>query len=157
MAGIGEASAIIAVAGLGFKLSKRLVQFATDTKDAGKAISRFERDIRTTSETLEDVGKLIGDNNTAHLFNKNGITRAVRCSEVCKAIIADIETVLSKIGLVTDPAAFDKKDQDISFLQSLRWPFVKNQLRDLQIELEKTKLSLTLVFVAVMAAKCVSL
>lgn len=157
MAGIGEASAIIAVAQIGITLSKTIFEFATEIRDAPKAICRIGRDICTTSERLEEVGRLIEKNNTTQLFSETGIASAVRCSKDCKDIIADVSKVLAKGGWVPGSAALDKKDLDISLFETLRWPFVKTQLVGPQADLEKVKASLSLLFNSAMANAYVSL
>ena len=157
MAGIGEASAIIAVAKFGISLSKDIFEFAAEARDAPKAISYIGRDICTTSERLEEVGRLIDSNNTTKLFSITGIASAVRCSNDCKDIIADVSKVLTKGGWTSGSGALDKKDLKISFFVTLRWPIVKTQLIGPLAELEKLKASLCLLFTSAMANAYVSL
>ena len=157
MAGIGEASAIITIAQVGINLSIKIFEFATEIRDARGAIYRIGRDICTTSERLEEVGRLIQENNKTKLFSETGIASAVRCSKDCKDIIDDVNKVLAKAGWVPGSADLDKKNLDISLFETLRWPFVKTQLVDLQADLEKVKASLSLLFNSVMANAYVSL
>ena len=151
MAGIGEASAIIAVAQFGLKLSKTIFEFAGEVKEAPKEIRRIGRDICTTSERLEEIGRLIDKNATTRLFSDGGIASAVRCSNDCEEIITEVSTLLSKRGWVSGSAALEKKDLDISLLEALRWPFVRSKLASPQADLEKIKASLSLLFNSAMA------
>ena len=151
MAGIGEASAIIAVAQVGIKVSKTIFEFVGEAKDAPKEIRRIGRDICTTSERLEEIGRLIDNNHTSRFFNQGGIASAVRCSNDCKEIIAQVNGLLAKGGWVAESAAPEKKDFDVSLLDSLRWPFVRIKLASPQADLEKVKASLSLLFNSVMA------
>ena len=151
MAGIGEASAIIAVAQVGIKLSKTIFEFASEVRDAPKEIRRIGRDICTTSERLEEIGRLIEKNPISHLFSEGGIASAIRCSNDCDEIITEVTILLAKGGWVSGSAALDKKDLDISLLDALRWPFIRSKLASPQAELEKVKASLTLLFNSAMA------
>lgn len=151
MAGIGEASAIIAVAQVGIKLSKTIFDFASEVSDAPKEIRRIGRDICTTSERLEEIGRLIEKNPISHLFSEGGIASAIRCSNDCDEIITEVTILLAKGGWVSGSAALDKKDLDISLLDALRWPFIRSKLASPQAELEKVKASLTLLFNSAMA------
>ena len=120
MAGIGEATAIIAVAQIGITFSKTIFEFAAEIKNAPKAICRIEKNICTTSEKLEEVGRLIKKNNTTHLSSKTGIASAVRCSNDCKDIIADVNKMLAKRGWIPGSADPDKKDLNVSLFEALR-------------------------------------
>jgi hypothetical protein len=151
MAGIGEATAIIAVAQIGIQASKTIFEFVGEVKEAPKEIRRIGRDICTTSERLEEIGRLIDNNHTSRFFNQGGIASAVRCSNDCKEIITQVNGVLAKGGWIADAAALEKKDFDISLLDALRWPFLRTKLASPQADLEKVKASLSLLFNSVMA------
>ena len=151
MAGIGEASAIIAIAQLGIKFSKTIFEYAGEVKEAPKEIRRIGRDLCTTSERLEEIGRLINQNPTNHLFNEGGIASAARCSSDCNEIIVQVTGLLAKSGWVSGAGALQKKDLDISLLESLRWPFVRAKLASPQADLERVKASLSLLFNSAMA------
>ena len=151
MAGIGEASAIIAIAQVGIKVSKIIFEYAGEVKEAPKEISRIGRDICTTSERLEEIGRLINKNHTSHLFSEGGIASARRCSTDCSEIINQVSGLLAKGGWVSAPANLEKKDLDISLLGALRWPFVRVKLASPQADLERVKASLSLLFNSAMA------
>ena len=151
MAGIGEASAIIAVAQIGIQTSKTIFEFVGEVKDAPIEIRRIGRDICTTSERLEEIGKLIDKNSTSQLVSKGGIASAVRCSSDCDEIITQVSRLLAKGGWVSGPAALEKRDLDITLFEALRWPFVRVKLASPQADLERVKASLSLLFSSAMA------
>ena len=151
MAGIGEASAIIAIAQIGVKVSKTIFEYASEAKDAPNEISRIGRDLCTTSERLEEIGKLIDRNPATQLFNAGGIASAVRCSNDCKEIVDQVTGLLAKSGWTADPETLEKKDLDIGLIESLRWPLVRKKLASPQADLERVKASLSLLFNSVMA------
>lgn len=151
-AGVGEASAIIAIAQIGIKVSKTIFEYAGEVKEAPVEISRIGRDMCTTSERLQEIGRLIDQNPTTQLFREGGIASAVRCSKDCTDIIGQVTGLLAKSGYVPDPEALEKQDLDIGLLESLRWPLVRRKLASPQADLERVKASLSLLFNSVMAA-----
>lgn len=58
MAGIGEATAIIAVAQVGISLSNTLIAYVGEVRDAPSRIDRIGNEVLTTSERLKDIGGL---------------------------------------------------------------------------------------------------
>ena len=151
MAGIGEATAIIAVAQLGITVARSIFEYSGEVKDASNEIRRIGRDLCTTSERLEEIGRLIENNHTTQLFSEGGIASAVRCSNDCREIVDQVRDLLAKGGWASESAALEKKDIDISMLTSFRWPFVKTKLASPQADLERVKASLSLLFNSAMA------
>lgn len=151
MAGIGEATAIITVAQVGISLSQAIIGFVGEVRDAPKSIRRIGREISTTSERLEEIGHLIDRNATSHLFSKGGIASAVRCSSDCGEIITQVSGILGKAGWIPGSGALEKKDIDISLIDSFWWPFLRKKLIAPQADLEKLKASLSLLFNSAMA------
>lgn len=151
MAGIGEATAIIAIAQVGIQLSKTIFEFASEVRDAPKEIRRVGRDICTTSERLEEIGRLIEKNPISYLFSERGIVSVICCFNECEEIITEVSILLAKGGWISEPATLAKKDLDISLLEALKWPFIRSKLASPQAELEKVKANLTLLFNSAMA------
>ena len=151
MAGIGEASAIIAVAQIGITLSRTIFEFVGEVKDAPKQVRLIGREICTTSERLEEVGRLVDTNHTRQLFSEGGIASAKRCSNDCDDIITEVSALLAKGGWKPGSAAPELKDLDVSWLQALRWPLLRLRLAGPQADLEKLKASLSLLFNSAMA------
>ena len=147
-AGIGEASAILTVAQLGISLSKSLIKFIEEVKDAPSHIQRIGNEILTTSERLKDIGELVDQNSQSKVLSEGGINSAVRCSTECQQIIQDVRILLCKNGW-QDPAKDPDKDEvDSSLFSTLRWPFVKIKLEVPRAELHRIKIDLSLLFSA---------
>ena len=149
-AGIGEASAILAVAQIGITLSKTFITYCEEVRGAPSHVQRIGNEILTTSERLKDIGELVHRNSHAKVLSDEGINSAVRCSTECQHIIQDIRTVLCKGGWQSDPKDLDENEIDTSLFSILRWPFVKTKLEVPRAELHRIKLDLSLLFSAVM-------
>ena len=153
MAGVGEASAIIAVAQFGVNISVIVWEFAGEVRGARKEIGRLVNNIRTTSERLQEIGRLVEENPVSRLFNKEGIEGAVRCSKDCEDIIEDVTKLLVKEGRGPSLRTLEQKDLDISKLDAMLWPLLKKKLVSPQAELERVKANLMLLLYTAMARK----
>lgn len=149
-AGIGEASAILAVAQLGIKLSNSLISYIGEVQDAPFRIQRISNEVATTSERLRDIGDLVAKNQQTNIFSEEGINSAIRCSDECRKIIEDVKSVLRKGGWQKS-TAFDKEEIDTSLFSTLRWPFLKRSLEVPRAELQRIKIDLSLLFSSAMA------
>ncbi|KAL8797714.1 MAG: hypothetical protein Q9195_000066 [Heterodermia aff. obscurata] len=150
-AGIGEASAILAVAQLGISLSNSLISYIGEVQDAPFRIQRISNEVATTSERLRDIGGLVAKNQQTNIFSEEGITSAIRCSDECRKIIEDVKNVLRKGGWQRRSTAFDKEEIDTSLFSALRWPFLKRSLEVPRAELQRIKIDLSLLFSSAMA------
>lgn len=151
MAGIGEASAILAVAQLGISLSNTLIAYIADVKDAPNRIQRIGNEILTTSERLKEIGELIKKNEDTKIFSAGGINSAIRCSDECEKIIEEVKTIIQKNKWQPKSKEFKKDEIDISLFSTLRWPFVKIKLEVPRAELQRIKIDLSLLFSSAMA------
>lgn len=136
--GVGEASAILAVAQLGIKLSHTLISYVGEVKDAQNRIRRIGSEIATTSQTLSQIGDLVKTNGRTKYLNQEGIRSAERCSMECSVIIECVRSELEKTGWQADSSA------NASFLTTLYWPFVRGRLELPRTELQRIKADLTL-------------
>ena len=93
LAGIGDASAIIAVADLGLKLAQTLVTIIGDFRDAAININRLRDEIRLTSICLQQLGDLAKQN---RLVAGRGVLEATNLRERTRAVIWEIRTVIKK-------------------------------------------------------------
>ena len=153
MAGVGEASAILAIAQFGVKFSVTVWEFASEVKGARKEIGRLVDNIRTTSERLEEIARLVEENPVSRLFNRVGIKSAIRCSEVCRDILSEVTKVLVKAGREPSLGTLEQKDLDISKLGAYLWPFMKKKLEGPQAHLERVKADLILLLNVAMARR----
>ena len=149
-AGIGEASAILSIAQIGISLSKTLITYIEEVKDAPSHIERIGNEILTTSERLKDIGELVEQNPRTKVFSKEGINSAIRCSSECQKIIRDVKSVLCKGGWKAHSRDSDNDEVDPSLFSTFRWPFAKIKLEVPRAELHRIKLDLSLLFSAAM-------
>ena len=155
MAGIGEASAIIAVAQAGISLSMVIIAYVGDVRDAPKSISRIGNEIKSTSGRLEEIAEIIRDNPNTRLLLDTAVGDATRCSSECELILAQVGNLLVKGGWKRDSTGLSKNDIDTSVVASLKWPFLKTRLDTPRVELQRIKADLILLFNVAMARKYV--
>ena len=155
MAGIGEASAIIAVAQAGISLSMVIVAYVGDVRDAPKSISRIGNEIKSTSGRLEEIAEIIRDNPKTKLLLDTAVEDATRRSSECELILAQVGNLLVRGGWKRDSTGLSKNDIDTSVVASLRWPFLKTRLDTPRVELQGIKADLILLFNVAMARKYV--
>ena len=151
MAGIGEASAILAVAQIGFVLSNTLIAYIGEVKGAHYRINRIGNEIQTTSEQLKRIGELVKKNRQNPVLSQASITSAIRCSSECRDIINDVKRILCKSELPQKSEAPEKDEIDISLFSRLMWPILKRKLEIPRVELQRIKIDLLLIFSAAMA------
>ncbi|KAL8978812.1 MAG: hypothetical protein Q9177_006303, partial [Variospora cf. flavescens] len=89
MAGIGEASAILAVAHIGISLSNTLIAYVNEVQDAPHRIHRIGNEILTTSERLKDIGELVETNGKTQTLSKKGVESAEQSVPLPIAQLAD--------------------------------------------------------------------
>lgn len=152
-AGVGEATAILAVVQLGFNLSKTLYTYIEGVKSAPSDIQSITNDIQTTSERLQEVGQLLERNHQTRFLHERGVDSAARCSTECWQIIEEIKTTLCKGGWHKNPDGFGKDEIDTSQFSSYRWPFVKSKLEGPQAKLNKIKVDIGLLYSSAMVQK----
>ena len=155
MAGIGEASAIIAVAQAGISLSMVIIAYVGEVRDAPRSVSRIGNEIKSTSGRLEEIAEIIKDNPRTRLLLDTAVGDATRCSSECELILAQVGNLLVKGGWKRDSTALSKEDIDTSVVASLRWPFLKTRLDTPRVELQSIKADLILLFNVAMARKYV--
>lgn len=154
MAGIGEASAIIAVAQAGISLSMVIIAYVGDVRDAPNSVSRIGNEIKSTSGRLQEI---IKDNPVTGLLLDSAVGDATRCSSECELILAQVGNLLVKGGWKRDSTELSKDDIDTSVVASLKWPFLKTRLETPRVELQRIKADLSLLFNVAMARKYVLL
>lgn len=150
MAGIGEASAIIAVAQAGISLSMVIIAYVGDVRDAPNSVSRIGNEIKSTSGRLQEI---IKDNPVTGLLLDSAVGDATRCSSECELILAQVGNLLVKGGWKRDSTELSKDDIDTSVVASLKWPFLKTRLETPRVELQRIKADLSLLFNVAMARK----
>lgn len=150
MAGIGEASAILAVAQIGFALSTTLIAYIGEVKGAHSRINGIGNEIQTTSERLKDIGQLVEKNRQNPILSQASITSALRCSSECRDIIEFVKNTLCKSEWPQKSEAPEKIEIDISLFSRFMWPMLKRKLEIPRVELQRIKIDLLLIFSAAM-------
>lgn len=153
MAGIGEASAILAVAQIGISLSNTLITYFGEVQDAPIRIQHIGNEVLITSERLKDIGELVDKNHQTRIFSDEGVLSAARCSEECKKILLELKNVLGKSGWHQQWKVEDKIEIDSSLFSTLRWPFLRTKLEVPRAELNRIKIDLMLLFSSAMALR----
>ena len=140
-AGLGEASAIIAVADAGLKFSSALLEYVREAREAPTRIRRIANLIETTSEQLREVGQLIQNNDRRKILSDDGVNSAQRCSDECNQILRNLRMTLCKHGWQQDSGDL-QAEIDLSLFSAMQWPFVKSKLDAPRAELDRIKLDL---------------
>ncbi|KAF2231104.1 hypothetical protein EV356DRAFT_312280 [Viridothelium virens] len=143
-AGLGEASAIFAVADAGLKFSTTLLEYIREAKGAPAQINRIANVIETTSEQLKQVGQLIDNNVRRKVLSDSGVSSAQRCSDECNQILKTLRMTLCKNGWQQNFGDANA-DIDISLWSAMQWPFIKPKLEAPRAELDRIKLDLTFI------------
>ena len=146
MAGIGEASAIIAVSQLGISLSTALIGYVGEVKDAGPHIQRVADEISSTCDRLKELGDLVEQNPTTCLFSQEGLRKSERLASSCQSVIDEIRQALKKADVEVNSKSFSSDELDISRFSKLYWPFIRNKLELPRTELSRLKIDLLLLY-----------
>jgi hypothetical protein len=149
MAGIGEASAIIAVAQLGLTLASTLASFVGDYKEAGNRMNNLSDEIQITSASLQQLGDLAKRN---RLHGERGVLEATNLTERCRLVIFEIRTILKKGDRPLNPSVIDKAEIELSCYKRLKWTtYLRSRLEIPRLELSRLKTDLMLTFLSMIA------
>ncbi|KAI9885461.1 MAG: Factor arrest protein 11 [Watsoniomyces obsoletus] len=148
MSGIGEASAIITVAGLGLNLSTALISYVADFKEAAPHISRVSDEVVATSDRLKELGELVAKNKEHRVFSQEGLERADKLATSCRSVLTEIRKTLQKVDITVDveSSSVTNSEIDISKFSKLAWPFVQKSLEVPRSELNRLKIDLLLLY-----------
>lgn len=83
MAGIGEASAIIAVISLGFTLSTTLTTYVADVRDGQDEIASLANDLKGTAILMQELARLLTEDLSTHGWSAGGRFLARKCFMDC--------------------------------------------------------------------------
>ena len=96
MAGIGEASAIIGIVQVGFSLAAALNTYVSEIREAREDILELASDIDSTFLQLQDLGKLIEQNESTKAWSDGGVKLAQKCVTDCQKAVATLRKLLKK-------------------------------------------------------------
>ena len=148
MAGLGEATAIIGVAQLGFSLAKTLNVFIGDYKDARQTLTRMGAEIESTSLAMERLGDLA---KKGRLYGDRGVLEAAGLASRYSEAIAGIRAMLKKRNRPIDPSVVRQDEIELSSFQKIQFAFLKPKLEISQLEVSRIKADLTLTYLSMIA------
>jgi uncharacterized protein YaaN involved in tellurite resistance len=149
MSGIGEASAILTVAGAGFSLASKLKEILDDYKDAATTIERLREELEATSTSLQNLGQLAERNG---LQNKNAVADTRKLTERCQRTISDIKSVLRLESVPPDPSS-SNRETELTRLDRVKWVLSKSKLEVPRAELGRLKLDIMLLYLTLMTLR----
>ncbi|KEF59957.1 uncharacterized protein A1O9_04805 [Exophiala aquamarina CBS 119918] len=148
MAGIGEASAIVGVAQLGFSLAKTLNTLIGDYKDARQTLTRMGAEIESTSLAMERLGDLA---KKGRLYGDKGVLEAAGLASRYSDAIVEIRTMLKKKNTPINPNLVSSDEIELSCFQKIQFAFLKPRLEISQLEVSRIKADLTLTYLSMIA------
>jgi hypothetical protein len=122
MDGVSSASAIIAIAQVGFNLAQTLNTYITDVKNGRSDIANLANEIDATATHIEELDKMIQENSITNGWNANGLKIAKQCSTDFERTLNQLRAVFSKTGAALISSTFMRDDIDISIFNRLTWP-----------------------------------
>jgi chromosome segregation ATPase len=149
MSGIGEASAILTVAGAGFSLASKLKEILDDYKDAATTIERLREELEATSTSLRNLGQLAERNG---LQNKNAVADTRKLTERCQRTISDIKSVLRLESVPPGPSS-SNRETELTRLDRVKWVLSKSKLEVPRAELGRLKLDIMLLYFTLMTLR----
>lgn len=152
MAGIGEVSAIITIADVGITLSKALIAYVGEVKDAGLQIQGVADEISSVSDRLKEAAELAERNTSTRLFSEEGLRRLRSLAASCEGVLDQIRDILKWTIVGFDPDHLSGDKIDISRLAKLRWPLIQSKLDLPRARLVTLKIDLLLLYDSVKLA-----
>ena len=143
MAEIGFIAAIVQVADVGFRLSRKLHTFGNTVASADESIIFISKDIKHLCSILQTLERTLDKDRAAQLYSHNDISTAKTIVEECREIFFEMERDLSnkitRMGLDGNPSR-----RGVVALERLKWPFLKSKITLHWSRLDKLKSSLLL-------------
>lgn len=135
LAGIGEASSVLAVVQLGFSIATTIFTFFSDVKDANDNIQSLASELDTTSRHLQALSTLIEDNAKTKRWDENGLALAQKCVTDCEKCSKKLRMLLRQSQPNDDQTLANDDTIQISNFDKVTWPIYKPQFIVLKQEL----------------------
>jgi len=143
MAGIGEASAILGTVQVGLSLARTLYACISDYRSAREEISSLATDVEVTLTQVQELDRLVSDNDTTKLLNERGLKLAETCAKDSKLMVEKLLKLLTKTGVPERRSqAIRLDDIDVSRFGRAGWVFLKPQVIVAKRELDSIRLSM---------------
>jgi len=148
MAGVGEASAIVGIVGLGFSIAAALNTYVSGVSAARDDVTSLSSEIEATLAHLRGLESLIRKNEDTKAWDRDGLELANRAIEDCEKIIKKLRRLVQKASWKDkddeDLEGFVKSEIDLSKFQRVLWPRLKPDLDLCKGELQRIKLNILL-------------
>jgi hypothetical protein len=145
MAGIGEATAIVATIEVGFSLAKTLIAVVSDYKSAREDISSVATEIDATLNQAAELDTLVKNNATTRRLNDRGLKLAEKCKLDSTRVVEKLMRLLTKAGVPEDqPSTIEPEDIEVNKFSRAAWVFLKPQILVIQRELNSIRLQILL-------------
>ena len=136
MAGVGEASAIVALIGTAATLSKAVVDIASKYKNAGKQIESFGREVGILGNVLDQLHRL---HEKDHMEADDGVhSVTMTILGQCAELFSELDTY--KDALYSRPGSV----RSLTFRGKTKWVFTAAELDYIRTKLESVKTNLLL-------------
>ncbi|KAF7504280.1 hypothetical protein GJ744_002538 [Endocarpon pusillum] len=146
MAGIGEATAIIALAETGFSLARAINTYISDVSDAKDDILSLSSEIDSTFRNLRDLAEFINMNETTKVWSDDGIENARKCVRDSELVITKMRKLLKKATASDMSPKVERDEIDITKFQKAKWPILKPELEVRRRELQIIKQDIILAY-----------
>jgi len=144
MDGVSSASAVVAIAQVGFSLAQTLNTYITDVRNGRGDIANLANEIDATATHIEELDKLIQENNITNGWNANGLKIAKKCTTDFEQTLNQLRAVFSKTGAALSSSTVTRDDIDISIFNRLTWPAQNVRLTGLKQDLYRVKIDILL-------------
>jgi len=147
MAGIGEASAVIAVVQVGFSLARTLGTYIGDYKDSRDSIIGLAGQLETTILHVRELNTLVRSSEAAGYVSADSRKVAENAVTNSKRLIKKLVKLLTKADLPDNPDAIigiKPEDIDIRTLTRLYWPRLKPKVDVVNLELQSMRTEILL-------------
>lgn len=144
MDGVSGVSAVVAIAQVGFSLAQTLNTYVADVRNGRGDIANLANEIDATATHIEELDKLIQENNTTNGWNSNGLKIAKKCSIDFEETLNQLRAVFSRSGATLSNKRVTRDDIDNSVFNRLTWPSQKTRLQSLRQDLYRVKIDILL-------------
>jgi hypothetical protein len=137
MEAVGGASAVLAVAQVGFTLARALSTYIGDYKDARESIINLAGELDTTITQINELNALVANKETSLLLSEDSRKLAEQCVNHSNRLVKKLVHLLTKAQLPEDPSKIIIQPEDISVNRLTRayWPWIKPQVDVVKSEL----------------------
>jgi len=137
---VSLAASAIQIADIGGKLSVKLFTYLRKVKNANRSIDALSQDIAATGAVLKQLGETLSNDDSLKVCSQEAI-------DVAKTLVKDTKKVFTDLEKLIDGNERSDSNflQNVSFWQRLKYPFLQQQIEQVQANLERLKSSLLVI------------